>query len=140
MGPGVTYILFLELPEPGWIGVGSLGDVYFRDGVYVYVGRARANPEARIRRHILGLGKRRWHIDSLREHAEPLGLILMPGAWWESVVASYLSEVYLPIPGFGGTDIGSSTLFYLGKEFDPLQVLELLEEKFSKVEFADHVI
>ena len=133
-------MLFLRLPEPGWIWVGSLGDVYFRDGIYIYVGRARKNPEARIRRHILGPSNKRWHIDSLREHAEPLGVIVMPGAWWESVVASHLSSFFLPIPGFGGSDTGSSNLFYLGRECDPLEVLELLEQKFSDFDFIDKVV
>jgi Uri superfamily endonuclease len=46
-----TYLLFLKLPKMINISVGKLGQFSFPAGQYLYVGRAKKNLEARLKRH-----------------------------------------------------------------------------------------
>lgn len=68
------YALLLHLRESKDITVGALGQISFKSGYYVYVGRAKRNLSQRISRHINGTGKTRWHIDYLRCHSEIAGI------------------------------------------------------------------
>jgi Uri superfamily endonuclease len=75
-----TYVLALHLPALETISVGSLGEIRFPAGWYLYVGSALGSGglRARLARHRwrLAAGKRaHWHVDHLREHA------LWGGAW-----------------------------------------------------------
>ena len=60
-----SYVLYLELDVPRTLRVGALGDVVFEKGGYLYVGSAKRNRDARIRRHLARTKKVRWHVDYL---------------------------------------------------------------------------
>ena len=72
--PG-TYLLCLRCKARSTIEIGRRGGLELRRGLYLYVGSARGpgGLAARLGRHLLGAGKRRWHIDYLRAATEPMG-------------------------------------------------------------------
>ena len=51
MGNAGDYMIILQLEEDKTITVGSLGDIHFPKGFYVYVGSARKNLDQRIAHH-----------------------------------------------------------------------------------------
>ncbi len=75
--PGL-YALALYLPQSMEIAIGALGVYLFPAGSCIYVGSAwgPGGLAARLRRHLRGDGKRHWHIDYLRAHADPRAV------WW----------------------------------------------------------
>jgi len=58
-------------------GVGSLGQVTLRAGVYLYVGSAQRGLAARLRRHARRRKRLRWHVDWLSTRARMLGAIVI---------------------------------------------------------------
>jgi len=74
---GGMYALVLKVGEPSRkVCVGSLGEVIFKAGFYVYTGSALKNLDKRIQRHLRRGGKRRhWHIDYLRETADVVAVL-----------------------------------------------------------------
>jgi sugar fermentation stimulation protein A len=61
-----SYLVLLELTTPQTIEVGSLGQLQFRAGWYVYAGSAQKNLSQRINRHLRKIRKQRhWHLDYL---------------------------------------------------------------------------
>jgi Uri superfamily endonuclease len=67
-GSGI-YALVLWLPRAASVACGGLGVRRLRRGWYVYVGSAKRNLWARLRRHLAGEKRLHWHIDHLRLHA-----------------------------------------------------------------------
>lgn len=65
-----TYRLYLNIPFDKEITVGKLGTLYFKKGVYIYVGSAKKNIIHRIERHLKIEKTNRWHIDYVRKHCE----------------------------------------------------------------------
>jgi len=63
-----VYQLHLRLSGRVRIRVGRLGRCTFPAGRYVYTGRAARHLPARVRRHVRGARRRRWHIDYLLAH------------------------------------------------------------------------
>jgi Uri superfamily endonuclease len=61
----VTYILWIILDKNIYIEIGGLGKIYFKKGVYLYVGSAKKNFQARIKRHKSKKKRIFWHIDYL---------------------------------------------------------------------------
>jgi sugar fermentation stimulation protein A len=62
-----VYLFALELARPRTLAIGSLGNIRFDEGWYVYVGSARRSLSLRLARHERINGKTlRWHIDFLR--------------------------------------------------------------------------
>jgi Uri superfamily endonuclease len=60
-----TYLLVMQGKGSLRLQVGALGELALPSGNYLYVGSARSNLEARIRRHLRTEKRRRWHIDYL---------------------------------------------------------------------------
>ncbi len=83
-------------------------------GVYLYVGRAMRNFNARIERHYRKEKSKRWHIDYLLEKAEIIKVFYFENDI-ESRTAKYLEKFYTPIVGFGNSDdlYALSHLFYI---------------------------
>ena len=82
---------------------------------------------ARLNRHLTGRGKKRWHIDYLRELAQPTAVWLAPGAHLECTWAQMLCNlpyVSVPIPGFGASDCRCPTHLFLVKDI-PLDQITL---------------
>jgi Uri superfamily endonuclease len=71
-----TYVLLLHLSRSASIRVGRLGIVTFRRGYYAYVGSAfgPGGLAARVERHVRTGVRTHWHIDYLREIAQPVGV------------------------------------------------------------------
>lgn len=115
MREGKAYILIIYLDNDLTIKIGSLGEVFFREGYYVYVGSGGTNVYKRISRHFRREKRVRWHIDYLTSYIPPkLAYIISAD---EKDVASVLYEYYPYVKGFGSSDsIFPSHLFYLKDE------------------------
>ena len=111
-----TYVLFLYLKKSQRVRVGSLGEIFFKKGYYLYVGSAMNGFYGRIKRYLHGGGKKHWHIDYLLEIAELKGILLIPSdERLEEYVARRLSVHFEGIKGFGSTDTRlPSHLFHVG--------------------------
>ncbi len=111
------YLLFLKLDKGKRIKIGSLGEIYFKKGHYIYVGSAMCG-EKRVFRHFSKKKKKRWHIDYLLDMAEIEGMLILKGRKGEEVrIAGKLSEILEGIPGFGAGDSPlDSHLFYTERE------------------------
>lgn len=110
------YLIVIHLDRQVRIYIGSLGEVSFLPGYYVYVGSAQNSLEARIQRHLSKNKRCHWHIDYLLEFGQIVKILVYPGLdrFWESRIANILLQRYKPIPGFGCTDTKDvSHLFFL---------------------------
>jgi len=61
----MTYLLRIVLDRDIKTHVGSLGDLHFKKGAYLYVGSARRGLKARLERHLVKKKRIFWHIDYL---------------------------------------------------------------------------
>ncbi len=117
MEGGVYCLLLLSLGE-GEIGVGSLGRIRLKRGYYCYVGSALGGVLSRVRRHLTGPGRIRWHIDYLTSSPRIVPMTAVYGLTNERLE----DEVYdlVPgeeVPGFGASDSPrGSHLRYLGED------------------------
>lgn len=104
-----SYLIALALETPSSLGVGSLGDIHFPAGWYVYSGSAQKNLSARVARHLRKRRKgRHWHLDYLTPLAQKIEAF--PIASRENLeceLAAALRNIGgIPIPGFGSSDCG----------------------------------
>ena len=74
-----TYILVIFLKENSKIEIGSLGEISFSKGYYLYVGSAMGNYGSatlinRVKRHLLDSNNKKlyWHIDFLLDNSNSL--------------------------------------------------------------------
>ena len=61
----MNYILWIALDKDIQTKIGKLGRINFKRGVYFYVGSAKKNFHARIKRHLVKKKRVFWHIDYL---------------------------------------------------------------------------
>jgi sugar fermentation stimulation protein A len=117
-----SYILILKVRKNIRIPVGSLGQVSFRAGFYIYVGSAMANLSRRMERHRHLRKKHHWHIDELRAVAEFHSVLAIRSSTrLECQIAKAFSELApWSVPGFGCTDCNCETHLF-GMDTDPLQ-------------------
>lgn len=111
--PG-TYALGLSLLQPTQCTVGALGPCEFPAGLYLYIGSAwgPGGLRARVGRHVRGGSARRWHIDYLRAHCEPVALWVAVDQRLECVWARLLWQAGLAVteaPHFGASDCACPT-------------------------------
>lgn len=101
-----TYLLWLTLERDRRLVIGRLGDFVFEAGDYVYVGRHARALGPRVRRHLAGTGRVRWHVDYLRRATTPRGALVLPDRLDECVVVARLVEMggRRHPPGFGASD------------------------------------
>jgi sugar fermentation stimulation protein A len=116
-----SYIIVLRLPRRRTLSVGSLGDVAFRAGYYIYVGSAKKNLALRIQRHHRLRKNLFWHIDYLRNEAEWVGALPIRTADdIECALAGAMGETaQWSVPNFGATDCTCSSHLF-GMETNPL--------------------
>jgi len=115
------YIAAFLLPKRLRLRVGALGSFRFRAGVYLYVGSAQRNLNARVERHGRRNKPLHWHIDYLSAKARMLGAILVRGSRRQECSLAREVATVLPqtVPGFGSSDCGcEGHLFYGGPSFD----------------------
>ena len=65
-----SYVILLHVPRGVTATVGSLGEVDFSAGYYLYVGTARRALTKRLERHLRKRTTAHWHIDYLKGYAE----------------------------------------------------------------------
>ena len=107
--PGV-YSLLLRVPRSAVVSVGRLGEITFARGWYLYTGSAMAGLGPRIARHLEREKPLRWHIDCLRQVAEPRWVhVIMTTDRIEcecSRAALACPGAVIAAPGFGSSDCG----------------------------------
>ncbi len=114
---GGIYVAVFVLPAERCIRVGALGRRRFSAGVYLYVGSAQRNLEARLARHGRRRKPLRWHIDYLARHARMIGAMTIAGGRQaECRTADALARRFArPIRCFGASDCRcESHLFFAG--------------------------
>lgn len=122
-----TYLLFIKVKE-GKRKIGALGEIFFPEGYYVYVGSAMNSIEARVRRHFSKEKRKKWHIDYLLDDSFPLFYLAVPGRL-EQEVASLLSSLLDYVPKFGSTDSKAPSHLFYSDDIGELlrKCLEVLE-------------
>lgn len=65
-----SYLLLLHLPRAMKAQIGSLGEIPFSSGYYLYVGTARRALTKRLERHLRKKTALHWHIDYLKGYAD----------------------------------------------------------------------
>lgn len=138
MQVGEAYLLFIKVDRDTVLSVGSLGEIKFKKGIYVYVGSGGKNIYKRIGRHFKREKKLRWHIDYLTIIYQPYKAWIIQGKDLdEERLASILIERYPYVKGFGATDSRHpSHLFHLGN--DELEELrEILQKMGLKITSLD---
>jgi len=100
------------------INVGSLGDIEFKNGMYLYVGSGGNNVLKRVLRHMDGAKNKKWHIDYITSKypARECYVLESVGKETEEELASVLSLIYTYIPGFGSSDSKAKSHFFLVDE------------------------
>jgi Uri superfamily endonuclease len=101
------YSLEISLSKGANIRVGALGNVYFREGSYMYVGSAQRNLEKRVQRHLRKEKKLFWHIDYFlsSEHAKIEKVFFRQAdKLAECEIAQELGRRGEPVPWFGCSD------------------------------------
>jgi len=117
-----AYLLILQLNSNRKLQVGSLGTLTFKKGFYIYVGSAKANLSARIRRHLKKSKKKRWHIDYLSTVAKTIKAIpVRTSEELECKIASRLSGFLSCINGFGSSDCSCEGHLFFSPD-EPLRV------------------
>ena len=109
-----TYLLLMDLAEEKSIRVGKLGDIFFKKGVYLYIGSALNGLEHRIDRHLQRNKKMYWHIDYLLQYAKIKNIYYTENtSRIECKIARTLANNLVMIPNFGCSDCTcQSHLFY----------------------------
>jgi Uri superfamily endonuclease len=114
-----TYVLVITAFEKSKQKIGSLGILTINPGYYFYTGSAfgPGGLRARLSHHLIPATKPHWHIDYLRQVAEPtaIGYTCSPENL-EHKLAMYLYHLpglTIPLPRFGASDCHcTSHLFY----------------------------
>lgn len=102
--------MFIDLEEGFTTDVGSLGQVRFQRGVYVYAGSALSGLDPRLTRHARREKKVHWHVDVLTVRAEcsVIGAVTFgPGGPSECDIVEALATLpwaRVSPPGFGSSD------------------------------------
>jgi sugar fermentation stimulation protein A len=128
-----SYLLVLRLSQDKKINVGKLGSIVFKKGFYVYVGSAMVSLTARIERHQRLRKNFHWHIDSLRDVSEVVGVFSIRSSdRLECELAHAMSGIAeWTVQGFGSSDCTCPTHLF-GFKNDPasLTVFQRLLQYF----------
>ncbi|UCE42531.1 MAG: GIY-YIG nuclease family protein [Candidatus Aminicenantes bacterium] len=123
------YVLFISLAETQKIKPGKLPAVDYKNGTYLYIGRARTGLQARIKRHLRNQKKLFWHIDYLLQKAKIVDIWIRQDYFAECKIAREI-ENFRPaapktIQGFGSSDCGCrGHLFYFPQNTKGLRALK----------------
>jgi sugar fermentation stimulation protein A len=123
-----SYIIVLRLEQDRRISVGSIGDIKFRKGYYLYVGSAKKDLTRRINRHRSERKNLFWHIDYLREHANfHAALPIRASVDLECQIAASMSTIAdWHIDDFGSSDCSCETHLF-GMKDDPVHSPEFIK-------------
>lgn len=124
-----SYLIVLRLDRGRTLELGGLGRVRFGKGYYIYIGAAAEGLTQQLARHQRGTGRKRGHIDHLREAARWIaGIPIRSGTDRECAAADAIARVAgRAVPGFGSTDCRcAGHLFRM--ETDPLRTPAFIEQ------------
>jgi Uri superfamily endonuclease len=102
-----VYVLVVSVVESVYLKVGALGNMFFEEGTYVYVGSGQVGLEKRVARHMRRVKKLFWHIDYLlnSDVAKVVRVFWKEGEKSEECrLAEILGEHGVPVVGFGCSD------------------------------------
>ncbi len=102
------YLFWMRMPRMVTATVGSLGEVPFAAGHYLYVGSARRALTKRLERHLRRGGALHWHIDYLKGHADRcMAIPVRSSVPLEHELASAVGAIADEcVAGFGASDCG----------------------------------
>jgi len=121
-----SYILVVEVRQPGRIRVGKAGELTLRRGYYYYAGSAfgPGGLAARLRRYLSGPRSTRWHIDYLLGCGCIVEIWYATGErsqehdWARRLAAS--PNLRVPLAGFGSSDCRCPAhLFFSRRKLGP---------------------
>jgi sugar fermentation stimulation protein A len=123
-----SYLLVLTLPVEMTISVGSLGQIHFPAGYYLYAGSAKRNLTKRLDRHLRRRKNFHWHIDYLRDIASSCcALPFRTRDEIEHELASNLDRIAdWSIPKFGASDCSCPSHLF-GMAANPLHREDFLK-------------
>jgi len=129
-----SYILFIHLPVSSHIVIGRLGEIFFREGFYGYIGSALSGIDQRVQRHLRTQKKFHWHIDYLLQYATIQEVYYrVSDVKEECLTAQYFSKIFDSISGFGCSDCKcNSHLFYVDCKAFKKIVLKLGFNEYNK--------
>jgi Uri superfamily endonuclease len=108
-----SYVLAIPLKKPCRVQAGKLPEREFREGIYLYIGRAKKNLRGRLFRHMRAEKKLFWHIDYFLRYAPIKKIWCRLDFFSECQIASDIIGAYkedcFPIPGFGSSDCRCSS-------------------------------
>jgi len=113
-----SYAIVMRLDREQNIEVGSLGEIRFRRGYYLYVGSALNGLENRIKRHLSNKKSMHWHIDYLTKVAKITDVMIKESDTKEECsIAKEFDRKFRCIHGFGSSDCKcKSHLFFSGRK------------------------
>jgi Uri superfamily endonuclease len=130
-----VYVLTIDLKRQKQIKIGSLGQITFESGTYVYVGSAQNGLENRIKRHLSKNKKTFWHIDYFLKSGDSViskVLIKVSPKSMECEIARSIAKDEKGIPHFGSSDCKCESHFFKVKDVQNL--LSHLKSDFDMVE------
>lgn len=122
------YMMLVEIAEPIQIRVGSLGELFFDKGFYVYCGSAKTGLKARTSRHLRKRKNLHWHLDYLRQKASTVkALPVRSSADLECILAKSVQKISSrSIAEFGCSDCSCDSHLFYFKE-NPLHRQDFVE-------------
>lgn len=122
------YLLVLKLRKRQRIKAGRLPEIDFRAGIYLYIGRARAWLQARLKRHLRKRKRLFWHIDYILQKAEIKEVWIKRDSFDECLIIceikKFLINSKFPQKKFGSSDCHCfSHLLYLHESKADLKAL-----------------
>ncbi len=131
-----AYCLLMLLEEDTSLRVGALGLVCFPKGAYAYVGSAQSGIEKRVRRHLGGTKRKRWHIDHFLSVARMVTVVSVPTDRKSSECDIAKNLLRAPaartvVRGFGSSDCHceSHLIHFQGDEYG--DILEMITGRIS---------
>ncbi len=111
-----SYLLVVRVLKDFETRVGSLGEVKFKKGHYIYVGSAKPGI-SRVCRHFKREKKLRWHIDYLTTASFASAVCAYLFECEECFLSEMLAERYECVEGFGCSDCKCKSHLYYSKNF-----------------------
>jgi Uri superfamily endonuclease len=115
------YALIIRLDDDVNLDVGSMGQVSFGKGLYVYVGSAQINLEKRVKRHLRKEKRLFWHVDYLLNsvNAKVENALYIEGdKTAECQVAHEIGMHSDPVMGFGCSDCHCKSHLFRVQNYD----------------------
>ncbi len=120
-----VYVLAITVNKDVHVGVGALGRIGFKEGLYAYVGSAQKRLENRVKRHLMGVRQRIfWHIDYLLDNdfVEVVKVFYrVAGKSVECKIAGELKKIGVPMARFGCSDCTCESHLFKINDYDFLR-------------------